>query len=419
MKSDMDVLVIGGGAIGTCSAYYLARQGLRVCLVEKGEIASGCSGANAGLIVPSHSVPLASPGALRQGLKGMLKPNSPFYIKPRFDPVLFSWLGQFRRASKPEQMHPGIRVLRDLNYASLELFHHLIESESLSCNFRQDGWLLTYKTEKGFQGAVEEARLLQSYDIKLKIMSVDETLEMEPTLHPEISGSIYFPDDAHLDPVKFVQTFAERLKELGVAIYTQTEVLEFETWFDRIKVARTTQGDFQPGQVVLAAGAWSRGIVQSLGLRLPVQPVKGYSITLKRPEACSGVPLYFCEAKVVATPLENDFRFAGTLELGGMDFSINNRRVNAIMGAAKDYLGQVETMEITEVRAGLRPCTPDGLPIIDTVPDYKNLIIATGHGMLGITLAPITGKLISQLACKQTRDIDLTPLQVTRFRKKG
>ena len=179
---------------------------------------------------------------------------------------------------------------------------------------------------------------------------------------------------------------------------------------------RTTRGDFQPEQVVLAAGAWSRGIGQSLGIRLPLQPAKGYSITFKRPEACPGIPLYLSEAKVVVTPLEDDLRFAGTLELGGMDFRINNRRVNAIMGAAKDYLRQVETMETEEVRTGLRPCTPDGLPIIDRAPGYKNLIMATGHGMLGITLAPITGKLISQLACEQTPDIDLAPFQVTRFR---
>jgi len=416
MKSDMDVLVIGGGAIGACSAYYLARQGLRVSIAEKGEIASGCSGANAGLIVPSHSIPLAAPGVLKQGLKGMLRSESPFYIKPRFDPVLFSWLWKFRKACKPEQMHRGIRVLRDLNYASLELFGHLITSESLQCNYRQDGWLLAYKTEKGFQDALEEAQLLQSYDIKLKIMNVDDALEMEPTLHPEIAGCIYFPDDAHLDPAKFVQALTERFKELGVTIYTQTEVLEFETSSDRITAVRTTHEDFKPEQVVLAAGAWSRGIGQSLGLGLPVQPAKGYSISFKRPEICPGVPLYFCEAKVAVMPLEDDLRFAGTLELTGMDLNINIRRVNAIMRAAKDYLKQIETMMTIEIRPGLRPCSPDGLPIIDRVPSYKNLLIATGHGMLGITLAPVTGKLISQLACEQAPDIDLKPLQVTRFR---
>jgi len=331
--------------------------------------------------------------------------------------VLFSWLWKFRKACKPDQIHRGIRVLRDLNYASLKLFDHLIASESLQCNFRQDGWLLAYKTEQCFQDALEEAQLLQSYDIELKIMNVDDALDMEPTLHPEIAGCIYFPDDAHLDPMRFVQALTERLKKLGVTIYTQTEVLEFETSSDRITAVRTTHDDFKPEQVVLAAGAWSRGLGQRLGLGLPVQPAKGYSISFKRPEICPGIPLYFCEAKVAVTPLEEDLRFSGTLELTGMDLNINTRRMNAIMRASKDYLRQIESTEIIEVQPGLRPCSPDGLPIVDRVPGYKNLIVATGHGMLGITLAPVTGKLISQLACDQAPDIDLKPLQMTRFRK--
>ncbi|NIO49351.1 MAG: FAD-dependent oxidoreductase [Candidatus Aminicenantes bacterium] len=416
MERDMDVLVIGGGVIGACSAYYLARQGLRVSLVEKGEIASGCSGANAGLIVPSHSIPLAAPGVFRQGLKGIIRSESPFYIKPRLDPLLFSWLWKFRKACKQDKMHRGIRVLRDLNSASLKLFGHLIKSESLKCNFRQDGWLLTYKTDKGFQGALEEAQLLQSYDIKLRIMNVGDALEMEPTLHPEIAGCVYFPDDAHLNPMRFVQALTERLKELGVIVHTKTDVFGFETSSDRIIAVRTAQGDFKPDQVVLAAGVWSREIGHILSLGLPVQPAKGYSISFKRPEICPGIPLYFTEAKVAVAPLDDDLRFAGTFELTGMDFNFSNRRVNAIMRAAKDYLRKIETTEVIEIRLGLRPCSPDGLPIIDRVPGYKNLLIATGHGMLGITLAPVTGKLISQLACDQASDIDLKPLQVARFR---
>jgi len=412
----MDVLVIGGGAIGICSAYYLAEKGLKVSVVEKGEIASGCSGANAGLIVPSHCIPLASPGVLRQGLKSMLNPESAFYIKTRFDPALFRWLWKFRKACRLQQMHKGIRVLHDLNYASLELFDHLIEGESLSCNYKQDGWLLAYRSDKGYQEALEEARLLQSYDIELKIMNTDEVLEMEPTLIKEISGGIYFPEDAHLAPTKFVQALAERLRERGVTIYEQTEVVEFETSHDRVTTVRTNRGDFQPEQVVLAAGAWSPGLVQALDLKLPVQPAKGYSISIKRPESCPAIPLYLSEDKVAVTPLEDALRFAGTLELVGMDFNVNRRRLNTIMHATKDYLRQIEDLDIIEIRPGLRPCTPDGLPIIDRFPGYENLIIATGHGMLGISLAPITGKLISQLTCEQAPSIDLSPLQVTRFK---
>ncbi len=416
MNGDTDVLVVGGGVIGLCSAYYLAEQGLRVSIVEQGEIGSGCSGANAGLIVPSYSIPLAAPGALGQGLKWMLQPDSPFYIKPRFDPALCSWLWKFRRACKPQSMLQGIRVLRHLNYASSELCEHLIVGESLTCNYRRDGWLMTYTTERGFQKAVEEARLLQSYDVGLKILKPDEAREMVPTLRPEICGGIFSQDDTHLNPEKFVQALARRLNEKGVAIHPHTGALGFTSSGGSITTVRTTGGDFRARHVVLAAGAWSAGLVRHLGLTLPVQSAKGYSISIKKPEPCPQIPLYLSEVKVAVTPLEGVLRFAGKLELVGMNLDINLRRVDAIMSASKDYLHNIEYPDTMEIWRGLRPCTPDGLPIIDRLPGYDNLIIATGHCMLGVTLAPITGKLVSQLVCGQAPDMDLAPFRMARFK---
>jgi len=416
MNHDADVLIIGCGAIGVCSAYYLAKQGLRVSIVEKGEVASGCSRANAGLIVPSHSIPMAAPGVLSQALKWMLKPASPFYIKPRFDAALFSWLWQFRKSSALKRMHEGLRVLRDLNYASLELFDRLIREESLEYNYQKKGWLMVYMTEQGFKQSLKEAEILHSSDIELEILNVEETLEMEPTLRPEICGGVFFPGDAHLDPANFIQALAERLEELGVNIQTETELLEFKTSGGSITAVRTNRGDFRAKQFLLTSGAWTSALVKKLGLRLPVQPAKGYSISAKRPDTCPERPLYLSEAKVAVTPLEDVLRFAGTLELTGMDFSINPRRMKAIIEAAKVYLRQIEDLGIVKTWCGLRPCTPDGLPIIDFIPGYKNMIVATGHGMLGITLAPITGKLISQLICEQIPDLSLNPFRLTRFR---
>ncbi len=416
MDNSPDVLVIGAGAIGICSAYYLAKQGLSVTIVEQKEVASGCSGANAGLIVPSHSIPLAAPGIFWRGIRWMLKPDSPFYIKPQFNPDLFSWLWKFQKASKSRQMLQGLRILRDLNYASLELFDQIISGEYLSCNFRKDGWLLVYRTAKAFEIAQKEAHLLESYDIKVKILSTDETLEMEPRLHPEVSGGIFFPEDAHLHPEKFISALAERVRERKVTILEQTEVLELETSNDNIKAVRTTQGDFKPKHTVLAAGAWSPGLVRNIGLNLPVQPAKGYSISVKKTETSPTIPLYLSEAMVAVTPLGKILRFAGTMELSGMDFNMNRRRVDAIMHAARDYLREENVLEVFDTWHGFRPCTPDGLPIIERFPGCKNLIVATGHCMLGISLAPITGKLISQLVCKQTPEVDLKWLQPTRFR---
>jgi D-amino-acid dehydrogenase len=416
MKGDADVLVLGGGVIGVCSAYYLAEKGFSVSILEQGEIASGCSGANAGLIVPSFSIPLAAPGTLRLWLQWALRPRSLFSVRIHFDPPLFRWLRQFQKACTSEQMLRGLRILRDLNYASLELFEKLISRESLECNYRNDGWLMVYKTERDFQRATQEAQLLRAHNIELKILSSDETIEMEPSLQSKLSGGLFFPKDAHLDPAKFVQTLAGRLLERGVEIHLQTEVIDFETSKGRITTVRTDRGEFRSQYVVLAAGAWSSKLVRNLDSRLSVQPAKGYSISVKRTEVCPRTPLYLSEAKVALTPLEESLRLAGTMELAGLDLHVNPRRVKTIMRKVEEYLRPAESLEIVEIRCGLRPCSPDGLPIIDRCPGYDNLFIATGHGMLGITLAPVTGKLVSQLVGHQIPDINLASLSATRFK---
>ncbi len=415
MKGDTNVLVIGGGGIGVCSAYYLAEQGFSVSILEKGKIASGCSGANAGLIVPSFSIPLAAPGTLRMWLRGALKPRSPFSVKIHFNPSLFHWLRQFQKACRSKKMLQGLRILYELNYASSKLFEQMISLESLECNYRKDGWLMAYKTERDFQKAIQEAKLLQAHNIKVKILSSNETLEMEPSLQSKLSGGLFFPEDTHLDSAKFVQALADRLRERRVDIHLQTEVFDFEESKGKIMAVRTDRGEFRAQHVVLAAGAWSSRLVRSLGSRLSVQPAKGYSISVKRPEVCPRIPLYLSEAKLAIVPLEDSLRLAGAMELAGLDLRVNPRRVKTIMCRAEEYLRLAESLEINEIRCGLRPCSPDGLPIIDCYPGYDNLFIATGHGMLGITLAPVTGKLVSQLVGHQTPDINLASLSATRF----
>jgi len=415
MKGDADVLVIGGGVIGVCSAYYLAEQGFSVSILEQGRIASGCSGANAGLIVPSFSIPLAAPGTLCLWLRGMLKPRSPFSVKLHFSPALFHWLRQFQKACRSKKMLQGLLVLRNLNNASSKLFEQLISRESLECNYQKDGWLMAHKTEKGFQKAAREANLLQAHNIEVKILRSDETLEMEPSLQTKLSGGHFFPEDAHLDPAMFVQALADRLRKRRVDIHLQTEVLGFEESKGKITAVQTDCGEFRSRHVVLAAGAWSSRLVRRLGSRLSVQPAKGYCISVKRPEVCPRIPLYLSEAKVAIVPLEESLRLAGTMEFAGLDLRVNLRQVKTIMRQVEEYLRPAENLEIIEIRCGLRPCSPDGLPVIDRCPGYDNLFIATGHGMLGITLAPLTGKLVSQLVGHQTPDINLASLSATRF----
>ncbi len=415
MKERDDILVIGGGAIGACAAYYLAKAGLSVTLVEKGDLASGCSGANAGLIVPSHSIPMANPHTRRLALKGLFHPQSPFLIRMRPDFDLLLWLWRFHRSCSSQKMREGLDALGQLNHTSLKLWEDLIKNETLACGFQQKGWLLVYKKEKAFRNALEERELLQSHGIKAEILDGQKTLDFCPFLLPEISGSVFFPGDAHLDPARFVSALTELLRDLGATIYPRTEVFSFERSNNKLTVVHTSRGDLRPEMVVLAAGAWSSSLGEKIGMKLSLQPAKGYVISTRSPVNFPSFPLYLSEAKVAITPLEDSLRIAGALEFEGMDFKIRKKSVFRILKSSQDYLKQTGSLDVFAVSSGLRPCTPDGLPFIARHPELHNFIIATGHGMLGITLAPITGKLVSQIVRDEAPDIDLSPFRLFRF----
>ncbi len=415
MNSQYDVAIIGGGVIGVCSAYYLAQMGLNVLVIEKGEIASGCSYGNGGLIVPSHAVPLASPGALGNSLHWLLDAESPFYLKPRLDMELFKWLARFAYASRHEQMMRALPVMRDLLLASRGLYEDLSRIENFDFGFEGNGSLQVFLTEIGLKGGVEEAHLLETFDIPIQVMSASEVCNLEPALLPSVVGGVYSPRDAHIDPFRFVTGLAERARELGAEILTGTEVLAFETNKGRVTAIRTTRGDVYPQKIVLAAGSWSPAIGRALRLNIPIQAAKGYSITLEKPAISPKISLLFGEASVVVNPLGEALRVAGTLELAGMDFSINMRRVEAIRKGANQYLPGLDQARVIEIWRGLRPCTPDGLPIISRSDAFKNLFIAAGHAMLGMSLGPITGKLVSQLVNEERTDYDLAPFHISRL----
>ena len=321
-------MIIGGGVIGVCSAYYLAQKGLKVLLIEKDEIASGCSYGNGGLIVPSHAIPLASPGTLGNGLRWLMDSESPFYIKPRLDMALFNWLIRFALASRHEPMMRALPAMRDLLLASRTLYDEL--SQIASFGFEGNGSLQVFLTESGLKEGVEEARLLEKFDIPIQVTNASDVCNLEPALLPGVVGGVYYPRDAHIDPFRFVRGLADKARELGAEILTGTEVLAFETKNGRIVRIKTTRGDIHPQKVVLAAGSWSPGIARTLKLNIPIQAAKGYSITFEKPALSPKISLLFGEAGVVVNPLGDVLRVAGTLELAGMDFSINMRRVAAI-----------------------------------------------------------------------------------------
>jgi D-amino-acid dehydrogenase len=415
MNTKPEVLIIGGGVIGVCSAYYLAQKGVQVTIIEKDEIASGCSYGNGGLIVPSHAVPLASPGALGDGMRWMLDSESPFYIKPRMDAELIRWLAQFVWASREGQMLKSLPVLRDLLFASRALYEELSKSAGFDFGFEGNGSLLVCLSKVALEKERKETHLFEEFKIPLGVVNREEALELEPALSPSITGGVYYPGDGRIDPHKFVVGLAEKARGLGTQIWTKTEAMGFESARGRITKVHTTRGEFSPDQVILAGGSWSPDVARALKLRIPIQPAKGYSVTLENPPVAPKLPLLFSEARVVVNPLGHALRIAGTLELAGMDFSFNSRRIRAMQNSSSDYLPGLAEAKVLEIWRGLRPCTPDGLPIISRVKKFDNLIVAAGHAMLGMSLGPITGKLVSQLANKEKTDLDFTSLSAERF----
>jgi D-amino-acid dehydrogenase len=417
MFHQTQTIVIGGGAVGICCSHYINERGKQVAVVEKNGICSGSSYGNAGLIVPSHSIPLAAPGVIAQGLKWMFNPASPFYIKPRFQTDLLSWLWKFHRACNRSHVQQSIPVLRELSFASLKLFSELAKIKGIDFGYRKNGVLTLFNTQKGFAHNAKEARLLQHHGIANRILQKAELEEFIGEMRTTAIGGVFFPQDAQLDPELFVRRLARFVAKKGVDLLTSVEVIGFETAGRLVKTVKTTRGDIAVEEVVLAAGAWSPEIARDLQLKLLIEPAKGYSLTFKRPPLCPATPFNLAEARVFYTPMADTVRFSGTLELGGFDLSIDRRRTQAILNAVPEYLPDFDprALELVEIWRGLRPCTPDGIPYIGRSPRYDNVIIATGHGMLGISLAPITGKMVAQLSTNEIPSIELAALSVERF----
>lgn len=403
-----DILIIGGGVIGVCAAYYLTQRGAKVTLLEQGEIANGSSYGNAGLIVPSHAIPLAASGVLTKGLAWMLNAESPFYIKPRLDADLISWLIRFALACNESQMHKAMPVMRDLGNASSALYQQL--AQEFNFGYTRNGLLSVFFSERGYEEGLAEANLLNGIGITAEAVSAPHVRKQEPQLKNAIGG-IFYPNDSHLIPANFVRGLAQLS---NARIITHCEALKIEANGNRIIKVKTTRGEFVADQFVLAGGAWSPLLSRDLNFNLPIQGAKGYSITVKRPPFISDTPISLSESKVILTPMGETLRLAGTLELAGLDFRINTRRVNAILQAAQTYVNGMDTLEVIEIWRGLRPCSPDGLPIIGRAA-FENLIMATGHAMLGMSLGPITGKLVSEIVYHDISSLPLNALQPSRF----
>ena len=422
MNTNEHVAVVGGGVIGLCCAFYLKRAGYRVTLIDRGEANSeNCSIGNAGLVVPSHIVPLAAPGMMMAGLKWMRDPESPFYVKPRPSLDLAKWGYQFFRAGTKAHVERSGPLLKDLNMASRDAFTEL-DAELDDFNFQQRGLLMLFQTEAGLEEESHVVDAAQKLGMPAQILSAQEARQRDPSMQMDILGAAFYPQDCHLSPGKFVLGLQRALEQGGAALKWNTEVCDWKRDGGRVRAAlvQTANGgreEIEADQWVLCGGSWSPQTVRALRLALPMQAGKGYSVTLPKPKHLPTIPSLLMEARVAVTPMGDTLRLAGTMEIAGLNTDVNPRRVGGILKAVPRYYPDFNAADFEGVKAwaGLRPCTPDGLPYVGRTDKFQNLCIATGHAMMGLSLGPITGKLIAQTVSGQEPQLSSTLLNPDRY----
>lgn len=415
-KMSKQVVVIGGGIMGLSCAYYLKKEGHRVTVLDQSAMDGGASYVNAGYLTPSHIIPLAAPGMMAKGLKWMFNSSSPFYMKPRLEPDFLKWAWQFHKSATPEKVKKAIPLIAEINLLSKELYQEMHTSGDLG-DFQlvKEGLLMLFKSEEA--GQHEREVMLQARELGLEAceLSRKELDALQPGLNPEIKGAIHYECDAHTTPTQVMKRLKEYLRGQGVEIRTQTEVTGFSSKGRALTAVLTGQGEFAAEEVVLAAGAWSPLLARELGLKLSLQAGKGYRIDIYRPTPIK-LPAILMEAKVAVTPMDGFTRLAGTMELSGINHEIRTNRVAAIARLAEKYYEDFEVRPEEEAQAacGLRPVTPDGLPYIGRVGNWGNLTLATGHAMMGWSLGPVTGKLISEVISGQPTSMSLDALSPER-----
>jgi D-amino-acid dehydrogenase len=413
----MHVIVAGGGVIGLCCAYYLARQGAQVTLFERSQIGDGATFGNAGVIAPGHT-PITKPGRLRQAFRSMLQPLSPFYVPPRLNRSLFRWLLTFARHCTTEHVAFAMQTLGPMGQASLRLFDELVAEERLDCGYRREGYYEVCLTEGGLEAVRAEADLIRRYGFDARRLTGAELRAREPRLSERILGGVFYPEAATVNPHRFATELGERARRLGAALCTGKEVAEITVRAGRVHGVRMRDGDhLEADTVVLATGAYTAPLVERLGLKLPLEPAKGYhrDVTTEASAPLLREACVLAERLVFCTPMGSFTRFAGTLEFSGVNHDIRRPRLEQLTRAAQEYFTGLPQLKVVSEWCGLRPCLPDGLPAVGAVERCPGLYIATGHAMAGLTLGPVTGKLIAELILTGKTSLDIGALRPERF----
>ena len=415
------VLIVGGGIVGLCVAYYCSLKGHRVTLIERGgPDRDGCSFANAGMLVASHVVPLASPGMVQLGLRWMWNAESPLYVKPRLSADLLDWGLKFYRAGTQAHVDRAAPLLRDLHLASRACYKEWALLWGNEFDLAEQGLLVLCNTERGLEEEVNNATRARQLGIPAEVLTPKATAELEPNVRMAIAGSVYFPLDCHLTPGLLMAVLAREVQRAGVKVTYGTGVSGWRsagTRIDAVRTSRTDVGELRADEYIVCAGIWSAQIMRDLGIKISMQAGKGYSLTLESPALLPRICAILSEARVAVTPMGNALRVGGTMELTGIDEKINPARVRGIVKSVPRYYPDVTAahFERATVRSGLRPCSPDGLPFIGRVSRFANLSVATGHAMMGVSLGPITGKLMAEILSDEPLSCSIDGLSPDRY----
>ncbi|WP_405409842.1 NAD(P)/FAD-dependent oxidoreductase [Maribacter sp. Asnod1-A12] len=413
MKS---VVVIGGGIVGLSTAYYLHKEGFEVTVIDKGDITTGASFVNAGYITPSHIIPLASPGMIAKGIKMMFNSASPFYMKPRLDTDFLKWSWYFHKSSTPEKVEKAIPAIKEINLISRELFTDIKNSGDLGdFQLERKGLLMLYKTEAAYLHEKQVAERVAFEGLEVSDLNKSELLKLEPNVNIAAEGAIHYECDGHTTPTEIMPKLLAYLQGEGVVIKTNEEVVDIKSSGNKIIEVITDKDNYQLDEVVLAAGSWSGELAKKMKLKLPLQGGKGYRINVERDTGIS-IPAILMESKMAVTPMNGFTRFAGTMEFSGNNNIVRDVRVMAIANGAHSFYPDltINETEIKNVKTGLRPVSPDGLPYIGKSTKIKNLTIGTGHAMMGWSLGPATGKLIAELLSGYKTSMDIAAFDPDR-----
>jgi D-amino-acid dehydrogenase len=409
-----DVLVIGGGVAGLWCAYFLRLAGHTVTVLERGAVGDpdACSSGNTGFVA-NGGVPMAAHAGLWHGLRSLLRPDDRLALRPSLDRRRLRWLWYLHRDGSPEQVRRSAGLMIELKRRSLQILHGLPSNELP--DFTPAGVVQAYKSAEVFERARQALPRAVASGIRLRELAPDELRELEPDVEFDIAGALYNEGGGFLRVPHFLHSLARTLTGLGVELVEHCTVEGFEVAGRRVSAVRTGTGYYRPREIVVAAGSWSGPLARMLEVDLQLEPVRGYSITVRRPENGPRGPVLLMEGTVAVRPCDDELRYAADLTLTGMDTSIARRRVARVLRTVHEHLPAMRRTETVQTWAGLRPCTPDSLPYLGRAPSFDNVTVATGHGHSGMGLAPASGQLVAQLLDGSAPASELAPFRLDRY----